>query len=119
MYWYSLLDIPAPSEFPGTGAKGNKMPDTMKSQAQFVDTVKEQVPVLSFDRLARHSRNPEGVSWIRPMTPRPPGAMRTQAGQAMEYMATAINSIGPDKVYEVFFQMDRQDRSRRIAVRQT
>src|ERR1700753_1649256 len=40
MYWYSLLDIPAPSEFPGTGAKGNKMPDTMKSQAQLVDTVK-------------------------------------------------------------------------------
>ena len=28
--------------------------------------------------------------------------MRTQAGQAMEYMATAINSIGPDKVYDVF-----------------
>src|SRR6201994_156504 len=33
MYWYSLLDIPAPSEFPGTGPKGNKMPPTMKSQA--------------------------------------------------------------------------------------
>ena len=40
MYWYSLIDIPATSEFPGTGAKGNKMPETMKSQAQFVDTVK-------------------------------------------------------------------------------
>ena len=29
-------------------------------------------------------------------------AMRTQAGQAQAYMATAINSIGPDKVYDVF-----------------
>jgi len=33
MYWYSLLEIPAANEFPGTGDKGNKMPDTMKSQA--------------------------------------------------------------------------------------
>src|SRR5215468_3895593 len=40
MYWYSLLDIPAPEEFPGTGDKGNKMPATIKSQAQWVDTVK-------------------------------------------------------------------------------
>ena len=40
MYWYSLLEIPGANEFPGTGDKGNKMPDTMKSQAQWVDTVK-------------------------------------------------------------------------------
>ena len=40
MYWYSLLEIPAANEFPGTGDKGNKMPETMKSQAQWVDTVK-------------------------------------------------------------------------------
>ncbi len=101
MYWYSLLDIPPASEFPGTGAKGNKMPETMKSQAQFVDTVKNmcqschalgtrgirEVPKLFMDQ-AHDSQ----TAW----------AMRTQAGQAMEYMATAINSIGPDKVYDVF-----------------
>jgi hypothetical protein len=101
MYWYSLIDIPPASEFPGTGAKGNKMPDTMKSQAQFVDTVKNmcqschalgtkgirEVPKLFMDQ-AHDSQ----TAW----------AMRTQAGQAMEYMATAINSIGPDKVYDVF-----------------
>src|SRR5690242_5112139 len=36
MYWYSMLEIPKPEEFPGTGDKGNKMPETMKSQAQWV-----------------------------------------------------------------------------------
>src|SRR5579883_2699036 len=40
MYWYSLLEIPAANEFPGTGDKGNKMSPNMKSQAQWVDTVK-------------------------------------------------------------------------------
>ena len=101
MYWYSMLDIPATSEFPGTGAKGNKMPDTMKSQAQFVDTVKNmcqschaigtrgirEIPKLFTDQV-----HDSETAW----------AIRTQAGQAMEYMATAINSIGPDKVPEVF-----------------
>src|SRR4051812_18453672 len=40
MYWYSMLEIPKPDEFPGTGDKGNKMPETMKTQTQWVDTVK-------------------------------------------------------------------------------
>src|ERR1700722_6820326 len=40
VYRCSLLEVPGPGEFPGTGDKGNKMPDTMKSQAQWIDTVK-------------------------------------------------------------------------------
>src|SRR6201996_7204139 len=101
MYWYSLLDIPAPSEFPGTGAKGNKMPDTMKSQAQFVDTVKNMCQSC-------HSIGSRGIREIPKLfmdqgkDSQTAWAMRTQAGQAMEYMATAINSVGPDKVYDVF-----------------
>jgi hypothetical protein len=100
MYWYSMLDIPAPSEFPGTGDKGNKMPDTMKSQAQWVDTVKNmcqschalgsrgirEVPKTFMDGNDSHT------AW----------ALRTQAGQAMEYMAVALGSMGPEKVYSLF-----------------
>src|SRR5437660_10422386 len=40
MYWYSMLKIPAKSEFPGTGEKGNGISDNIKSQEQWVDTVK-------------------------------------------------------------------------------
>ena len=40
MYWYSLLKIPAASEFPGTGDKGNGIPADMKTQDAWVDTVK-------------------------------------------------------------------------------
>ncbi len=29
-------------------------------------------------------------------------ALRTQAGQAMEYMAPALGSMGPEKVYSLF-----------------
>jgi hypothetical protein len=100
MYWYSMLDIPPPEEFPGTGDKGNKIRETMKSQAQWVDTVKNmcqschalgsrgirEVPKMFMDGHDSHT------AW----------AMRTQAGQAMEYMAVALDSMGPEKVYSVF-----------------
>ncbi|HZR86736.1 MAG TPA: carboxypeptidase regulatory-like domain-containing protein [Bradyrhizobium sp.] len=100
MYWYSLLEIPAADEFPGTGDKGNKMSPNMKSQAQWVDTVKNgcqschalgsrgirEVPKIFSDG---HS---SAEAW----------AMRTQAGQAMEYMAVVLDSMGPEKVYSLF-----------------
>src|SRR3954447_10691582 len=40
LYWYSLLAVPPASAFPGTGAKGNGMPETLKSQGQWLDIVK-------------------------------------------------------------------------------
>src|SRR5262245_5254623 len=40
VYWYSMLKVPDKSQFPGTGAQGNGMPETLKSQAQWLDVVK-------------------------------------------------------------------------------
>src|ERR1044071_5102143 len=39
-YWFSLLQIPAKSEFPGTGPGGNGISPNMRSQAEFIRTVK-------------------------------------------------------------------------------
>jgi hypothetical protein len=35
IYWFSLLHVPDKSEFPGTGPKGNGIPENMKSQGQW------------------------------------------------------------------------------------
>lgn len=40
-YWYSMLDVPARSDFPGTGPDGNGVPATFTSQAQYVDQLKQ------------------------------------------------------------------------------
>ena len=40
-YWYSLLEVPARSEFPGTGPEGNGISPNMKSQEQWLDTTKQ------------------------------------------------------------------------------
>src|SRR4030088_2681035 len=39
MYWYSMLKIPPASDFPGTGAQGNGIPEFIKSQDAWIDTV--------------------------------------------------------------------------------
>ncbi len=40
-YWYSLLEPPAPDEFPGTGPDGNGISPGLRSQAAWVDITKQ------------------------------------------------------------------------------
>jgi len=40
MYWYSMMKMPAASEFPGTGPNGNGITALMKDQHYWIDTVK-------------------------------------------------------------------------------
>ena len=40
IYWYSMLKVPAPNEFPGTGRQGNGIAETMKSQPEWVNQIK-------------------------------------------------------------------------------
>src|SRR5947199_7939148 len=40
VYWYSLLQIPPKSEFPGSGLNGNGIREIMKTQHYWIDTVK-------------------------------------------------------------------------------
>jgi hypothetical protein len=39
--WYSLLEVPAQSEFPGKGVAVNGIPETFKTQAQYMDQLKQ------------------------------------------------------------------------------
>jgi hypothetical protein len=40
VYWFSLLRVPDASQFPGTGPRGNGIPENMKSQGQWLHLVK-------------------------------------------------------------------------------
>ena len=40
-YWYSLLEVPQASEFPGTGTDGNGIGERVQNQALFVDRLKD------------------------------------------------------------------------------
>ena len=40
-YWYSLLEVPPASDFPGTGPRGNGIGVAMRTQADWVDRLKD------------------------------------------------------------------------------
>ena len=48
IYWYSMLKIPDKSEFPGTGPKGNGMPEKLKSQGQWLARSSHMVSELTY-----------------------------------------------------------------------
>lgn len=100
MYWYSLINVPGHDQFPGTGPSGNNMPPTMKSQAQWIDTVKNMCQSC-------HALGTRGIREIPEIfrkghDSKSAWAMRTVAGQAMEYMATVLTSMGPVSAYSIF-----------------
>jgi hypothetical protein len=39
-YWYSLIEVPAKTEFPGTGPEGNGIARTMRTQADWISQMK-------------------------------------------------------------------------------
>jgi hypothetical protein len=100
MYWYSMLKIPPESDFPGTGEKGNGIPAVMKTQAYWIDTVKNSC----------QSCHALGSAWIRHGTQNlgkfessyHAWARRTQSGQAMLNMALTLGRIGPEKGLQLF-----------------
>jgi hypothetical protein len=101
MYWYSLLKIPAKSEFPGTGDKGNGIAPNIKSQEQWVDTVKNACQSC-------HALGSKGMRTVPAMFQEGSAnsyqawARRTQAGQAMTNMATGLGYMGIDAALKNF-----------------
>jgi hypothetical protein len=101
MYWYAMINVPAASEFPGTGDKGNGIPEVMKDQHYWLDTVKNSCQSC-------HAFGSHGVRVIPDFFKKQAKdsaeawSLRTQAGQAMGNMALSLGRIGPDRAYKIF-----------------
>ncbi|MEA2788707.1 MAG: hypothetical protein QOG73_1113 [Acetobacteraceae bacterium] len=101
VYWYSLLEIPDKSLFPGTGAKGNGMAVEMKSQGQWLDIVKtdgcftchqlgDQATRTLSPKLGTFESSAE--AWER----------RIQSGQASTSMVTNIGKLDTSRALKLF-----------------
>jgi hypothetical protein len=100
MYWYAMLKIPPVSDFPGTGPKGNGIPEVMKSQAYWLDTIKNSCQSC-------HALGSHGVRTISSKlgefkNSTEAWTVRTQSGQALSNMALTLGRLGPDKGLELF-----------------
>jgi hypothetical protein len=98
MYWYSLLKIPAPGEFPGTGTNG--IGELMKTQHNWIDNIKnhcQSCHALGSNGIRHvppfHQQNDDSVTaWTR----------RTAAGQAQSTMAISLGRLGADRALANF-----------------
>src|SRR2546425_2617070 len=101
IYWYSMLKIPDKSEFPGTGEKGNGMPEKLKSQGQWLAGIKTH-GCNSCHQLGNKATRtiPKQLghfdshleAWQR----------RVLSGQASEVMLRNITDLEPERVLKYF-----------------
>jgi hypothetical protein len=100
-YWFSLLNVPDKSNFPGEGPEGNGISPDIKNQAQFLRTIK------SGTCLACHQLGSKGTrefqesmgtfdssvdAWER----------RLQSGQAGGSMISTVHQLGREEVLKMF-----------------
>jgi hypothetical protein len=100
-YWWSLLEVPAKSEFPGTGAEGNGISPNMTSQAMWLRSLKSGGCWACHQLGNQATREipselgtfePTVAAWER----------RVQSGQAGAGMFGALNQFGRDRILASF-----------------
>ena len=99
--WLSLMEIPAKGEFPGTGDSGNGISPNMKSQGDWIRTVK------SGGCTACHSLGTKGTREIPTALGQFPNSAaawdrRVKSGQAGGQMDAQLNNFGRNRVLKMF-----------------
>ena len=101
LYWFSLLHVPDKSEFPGTGPKGNGVPENMKSQGQWLHLLKTDSCWSCHqmgDKATREIPKSLGhfdsssAAWAR----------RLLSGQAGNNMINGLGQLGPERALPMF-----------------
>ncbi len=110
-YWYSLIEPPAASEFPGTGPSGNGISPSLKSQAAWVDIMKQGCQLChqlgnTATREVQHvdEFDSTAAAWDH----------RVQTGQRGTSMSATMNRFGRQRALDMF-----ADWSDRIAAGET
>jgi hypothetical protein len=100
-YWFSMIDVPAKHEFPGTGDQGNGISPTMRSQAEWLRSLKNggcwgchQMGNKATREIPKALGSfPSSVAaWDR----------RVQSGQAGGQMSGALNGFGRQRILKTF-----------------
>ncbi len=101
-HWFSLLKVPDKSEFPGTGPSGNGFSPNVKSQADFVRTIKSGTCMACHQLGSKGTREiPAAFSSGFP-TSYAAWERRVQSGQAGTQMLQAIDGLGHQGTLKMF-----------------
>ena len=99
-YWYALLQVPAPNEFPGTGPDGNGIAPSVKSQGEWLHLIKTDSCESCHQLGNKYTRTiPDMFS---NMAPAQAWARRVQSGQAATLMMNGLANLGAKRATEQF-----------------
>ncbi len=100
-YWFSMLNIPEKSNFPGTGDKGNGIAPGYKTQSQWLDSIKTNGCVGCHELGEKSTRTiPKELGELANSTEA--WERRIQSGQASETMVRNVSAMGAHKVLSLF-----------------
>lgn len=100
-YWFSLLNVPDKSNFPGTGPDGNGFSPNVLTQASFLSRVKSGNCLACHQLGSKGTRefqeslgnfNSSAEAWTR----------RLQSGQAGASMISSIHQLGAEETLKMF-----------------
>ena len=101
LYWFSLLHVPDKSQFPGTGPKGNGIPENMKSQGQWLHLLKTDSCWSCHQMGDRATREiPKSLGHFDSSTEA--WARRLLSGQAGNNMINGLGQLGPERALPMF-----------------
>ena len=101
IYWFSLLRVPDKSEFPGTGPKGNGIPENMKSQGQWLHLLKTDSCWSCHQMGDKATREiPKSLGHFDSSTAA--WARRLLSGQAGNNMINGLGQLGPERALPMF-----------------
>ena len=100
-YWFSMLKVPEKSEFPGTGLTGNGISPNVKSQGDWIRTIKSGTCMACHQLGSKGTRElPPAYSQIKPSVAA--WERRVQSGQAGSQMLSAIDNLGKPRALSLF-----------------
>jgi hypothetical protein len=101
IYWFSLLRVPDKSEFPGTGPKGNGIPENMKSQGQWLHLLKTDSCWSCHQLGDKATREiPKSLGHFDSTTAA--WSRRLLSGQAGNNMINGLGQLGPERALPMF-----------------
>ena len=101
-HWFSLLKVPDKSEFPGTGPSGNGFSPNVKSQADFVRTIKSGTCMACHQLGSKGTREIPAAFATGFPTSYATWERRVQSGQAGSQMLNAIDQLGHQGTLKMF-----------------
>jgi hypothetical protein len=100
-YWYSLLKVPAKTEFPGTGPTGNGISTNLKAQGQWLHLIKTD-SCESCHQLGNQYTRSIPPMFAKLDSPAQAWERRVQSGQAGNAMLGGLAQLGKERATAEF-----------------